>query len=226
MKPQWVGLVGDVGGTNARFAVVDAQGHVRNPRSFANKDYASLTDIMAEYIETTVGRKRPPRAVIAVAGPVLDGEIEFTNLDWVVSEGDLLAHFEFEAVELINDFAAQALACPLLEGPDLRELGPGLGKGPHDCPIVALGAGTGFGVAALVRSERGDVPIATEGGHAAFAPTDDVEVAVLQRLAATYDRVSIERLLSGQGLYDLYCALGEQKGVVQRNHQQVAANDF
>lgn len=213
MKPHWVGLVGDVGGTNARFAVVDAQGHIRNPRSFANKDYKSLADIMAEYIETTVGRKRPPRAVIAVAGPVLDGEIEFTNLDWVVSEGDLLAHFEFEAVELINDFAAQALACPLLEGPDLRTLGPNLGKGPHDCPMVALGAGTGFGVAALARSERGDVAIATEGGHAAFAPNDDVEVAVLERLTEKYGRVSIERLLSGQGLYDLYCALAEQKGM-------------
>lgn len=212
MKSQYVGLVGDVGGTNARFAVVDAQGHIRNPRSFANKDYASLTDIMAEYIQTTVGRKRPPRAVIAVAGPVLDGEIEFTNLDWIVSEGDLLAHFEFEAVELINDFAAQALACPLLEGPDLRELGPKLPKGPHDAPMVALGAGTGFGVAALARSERGEVAIATEGGHAGFAPCDEVEVEVWKRLAARYGRVSIERLLSGQGLYDLYCALAEQRG--------------
>ncbi|MBL8555212.1 MAG: glucokinase, partial [Phenylobacterium sp.] len=222
MKPHWVGLVGDVGGTNARFAVVDAQGHIRNPRSFANKDYPTLADIMAEYIETTVGRKRPPRAVIAVAGPVLDGEIEFTNLDWVVSEGDLLSHFEFEAVELINDFAAQALACPLLEGPDLRTLGPSLPRGPHDCPMVALGAGTGFGVAALARSERGDLPIATEGGHAAFAPTDDVEVAVLERLTGIYGRVSIERLLSGQGLYDLYCALAAHQGVAAVLPDEVA----
>jgi len=212
MKGHWVGLVGDVGGTNARFALVDGQGHIRNPRSFPCKDYPSLDAIVAEYIETTVGRKMPPRAVIAVAGPVLDGEIEFTNLDWRVSEGDLLAHFAFEAVELINDFAAQALACPLLEGPDLRPLGPALPKGPHDCPIVALGAGTGFGVAALVRSQRGDVAIATEGGHAGFAPSDEVEVEVLKRLMAKYERVSIERLLSGQGLYDLYTALADLRG--------------
>lgn len=213
MKPQWVGLVGDVGGTNARFAVVDAQGHIRNPRSFLCRDYSSLADIMAEYIATTVGRKRPPKAVIAVAGPVLDGEIEFTNLDWVVSEGDLLAHFEFEAVELLNDFAAQALAAPLLEGPDLRVLGPSLGRGAHDCPIVALGAGTGFGVAALARSDRGDIAIATEGGHAAFAPGDEVEAEVLKRLTGKYGRVSIERLLSGQGLYDLYVSLAEMQGL-------------
>lgn len=212
MKGHWVGLVGDVGGTNARFAVVDAQGHIRNPRSFPCKDYPSLDAIVAEYIETTIGRKRPPRAVIAVAGPVVEGEIEFTNLDWRVSEGDLLAHFEFEAVELINDFAAQALACPLLEGADLRPLGPSLPKGPHDCPIVALGAGTGFGVAGLARSDRGDVAIPTEGGHAAFAPSDEVEVEVLKRLMAKYGRVSVERLLSGQGLYDLYTALAHLKG--------------
>lgn len=212
MKGHWVGLVGDVGGTNARFALVDGQGHIRNPRSFPCKDYPSLDAIVAEYVETTVGRKLPPRAVIAVAGPVLDGEIEFTNLDWRVSEGDLLAHFGFEAVELINDFAAQALACPLLEGQDLRALGPALPKGPHDCPIVALGAGTGFGVAALVRSQRGDVAIATEGGHAGFAPSDEVEVEVLKRLMAKYERVSIERLLSGQGLYDLYVALADLRG--------------
>lgn len=212
MRSQWTGLVGDVGGTNARLALTDAQGHIRNPRTFPCKDYASLADIVAEYIETTAGKKRPPRAVLAVAGPVVDGEIEFTNLDWVVSEGDLLATFEFEAVELINDFAAQALACPMLEGPDLRVLGPALPRGSHECPMLALGAGTGFGVAGLARSERGDVAIATEGGHAGFAPSDEVEIEVLQRLAAKYGRVSIERLLSGQGLYDLYTILCAMKG--------------
>jgi glucokinase len=130
---------------------------------------------------------------------VVDGEIEFTNLNWDGVRGDLLAHFEFEAVELINDFAAQALACPLLEGPDLRRLGPDLRRGSHECPIVTLGAGTGFGVAALARSDRGDIAISTEGGHAAFAPTDETEYAIWRRLHVRHGRVSIERLLSGPG---------------------------
>lgn len=211
MKAQYEGLVGDVGGTNARFALVDSQGHIRHPRSFPAKEYASLADVIAEYLDQTMGRKRPPRAVIAVAGPVLDGEIEFTNLDWQISEGDLLAHFEFEAVRLINDFAAQALACPQLEADDLRPLGPQL-RGGADCPMVILGAGTGFGVAALARGERGDVMIATEGGHAGFAPYDDVELEVWRRLKALHGRVSIERLLSGPGLFDLYRALAEIDG--------------
>jgi len=156
---------------------------------------------------------------------VLDGEIEFTNLDWQISEGDLLAHFEFEAVKLINDFAAQALACPLFDAEDLRPIGPKLGRGSHDCPIVVLGAGTGFGVAGLARSERGDVAVATEGGHAGFAPSDEIELEVWRRFQARYGRVSNERLLSGAGLMDLYRALGEIEGRIGNlaDEQQVMA---
>jgi len=211
VKPQHVGLVGDVGGTNARFALVDTEGRIRNLHVFEARQYSSLTDIIADYLKRTVGSRRPPRAVIAVAGPVLDGEIEFTNLDWVVSEGDLLATFEFEAVKLINDFAGQALACPLLTDDELRPLGPKL-RGGSDCPMVVMGAGTGFGVAGLARGDRGDLALSTEGGHAAFAPTDDVEYAAWKRLKAQHGRVSIERLLSGQGLYDLYLTLAEMRG--------------
>jgi len=206
MKPHYTGLVGDVGGTNARFALLDAEGRVRNLHIYPAASYASLSDIIADYLERTVGRKRPPRAVIAAAGPVLDGEIEFTNLDWQVSEGEILAQFEFEAVKLINDFAAQALACPLLEPDSLRQLGPKI-RGGADCPMVVLGAGTGFGVAGLARSERGDMAVATEGGHAAFAPSDDVEVEVWTQFRARYGRVSIERLLSGRGLFEIYGVL-------------------
>ncbi len=210
MKPQFSGLVGDVGGTNARFALIDAEGRVRNLQIYPAANYATLGDIIADYLERTVGGKRLPRAVIAVAGPVLDGEIEFTNLDWQVSEGELLAQFEFEAVRLINDFAAQALACPLLTGDSLRPIGPKM-RGGADCPMLVLGAGTGFGVAGLARSERGDMAVSTEGGHAAFAPSDDVEVEVWSQLRARHGRVSIERILSGRGLYELYVVLAGLK---------------
>jgi glucokinase len=206
MKGAMRGLVGDVGATNARLALVDQEGHIRFPRTFAAREYASLTDIIAEYLETTAGRKHPPRAAIAVAGPVVDGEIEFTNLDWRLSEVDLVAAFQFEDVSLLNDFAAQALAAPRMGPDDLRVLGPKM-RGASGCPIVVMGAGSGFGVAGLARSSRGDVAISTEGGHAAFAPFDEVEVEVWRRLKAKHGRVSIERLLSGPGLFDLYEAL-------------------
>jgi glucokinase len=211
MKPHYTGLVGDVGGTNARFALLDGEHRVRNLHIYPAANYTSLSDIIGDYLERTMGRnKRPPRAVIAAAGPVLDGEIEFTNLDWRVSEGDLLAQFEFEAVRLINDFAAQALACPLLGADALKPLGPQM-QAPADCPMLVLGAGTGFGVAGLARSERGDMAVATEGGHAGFAPSDDVEVEIWSQFRARYGRVSIERILSGQGLFELYGVLAAMK---------------
>jgi glucokinase len=225
VKVQYRGLVGDVGGTNARLALVDGEGRVRNLHIYSARDYSSLTDIIDDYLLRTVGqKKRPPRAVIAAAGPVMDGEIEFTNLDWRVSEGDLLAHFEFEAVKLVNDFAAQALACPRLEADDLRSIGPVM-RGVADCPLVIMGAGTGFGVAGLARSDRGDIALATEGGHAGFAPTDRVEVEIWSRLAARYGRVSIERLMSGRGLYDLYCALAELNGAPAELADEKAVNE-
>ncbi len=211
-KTYYSGLVGDVGGTNARFALIDAEGRVRHLHVYPAKEYASLNDVIADYLKRTMGYKHPPRAVIAVAGPVLDGEIEFTNLNWQVSEGEILAQFEFEAVKLINDFAGQALACPLLEPQELRTIGPKL-YGADGCPMVVLGPGTGFGVAALARSDRRDVAIPTEGGHAAFAPCDEVEIEVWARLKALHGRVSIERLLSGRGLFELYKALGEIDGL-------------
>jgi glucokinase len=225
VKVQYLGLVGDVGGTNARLALVDAEGRVRNLHVYSARDYHSLTDIIADYLKRTVGeKKRPPRAVIAAAGPVLDGEIEFTNLDWRVSEGDLLAHFEFEAVKLINDFTAQALACPRLETADLRPIGPAM-RGAAEAPLVVMGAGTGFGVAGLARSDRGDVALSTEGGHAGFSPTDEVEVQVWTRLAARFGRVSIERLMSGRGMFDLYQALAQINGVSAELADEKAVNE-
>jgi glucokinase len=211
VKTTYTGLVGDVGGTNARFALVDEQGHIRNPKTYPAANFGSLTEVIADYLENTAGRRCPSRAAIAVAGPVVDGEIEFTNLAWRISEGELVGSFAFEEARLLNDFAAQAMSAPVLNADDLRPIGPPI-KGAAYSPMVVLGAGTGFGVAGLARSERGDLPIAAEGGHAAFAPSDDVEVEVWKRLRAKYGRVSIERVLSGSGMFDLYRCLAEMAG--------------
>ncbi len=211
MKTNFTGLVGDVGGTNARLALVDDTGHIRNPKTYAAADFGSLGEVIGHYLETVAARRCPQRAVLAVAGPVVDGEIEFTNLAWRISEGELVGTFAFEAALLLNDFAAQALAAPVLGREDLKTLGPAM-KGALDAPLVVLGAGTGFGVAGLARSARGDVPIATEGGHATFAPGDDLESDILVRLRKRHGRASIERVLSGRGLFDLYRTLGEIRG--------------
>lgn len=212
MKIVYTGLVGDIGGTNARLAVVDSAGRIRNPKTYPAGEYSSLTEVIAEYLETTVGRQRLQNAVLAVAGPVVDGEIEFTNLDWRISEAELIGAFEFHAVRLVNDFAAQAMAAPVLDADDLRPIGD-VTRGTDGAPMLVLGAGTGFGVAMLARTDRGDVAIPSEGGHAAFAPYDQVEAVIWENLRKVHGRVSIERLLSGPGLYALYRGLAEVRGV-------------
>jgi glucokinase len=211
LKNVYTGLVGDIGGTHARLALVDEEGHIRHPVTYDERNYPSLTEVIATYLEKTLGRKRPGRAVLAVAGPVVDGEIQFTNNSWRASEGELFVAFEFESVRLINDFAAQALAAPVLPADTLRRIGPDV-RGADFAPLVVMGAGTGFGVAGLARSERGDVEVAGEGGHGAFAPSDETEVQILGLLNRRFGRTSIERILSGPGLFNLYQALAEIRG--------------
>lgn len=224
MKAVYLGVVGDVGGTNARFALVDESGHIRQPMVYPAAAYPSLTDVLAAYLDKTVGRRRPPKAVIAVAGPVVDGAIEFTNLDWRISEGELLGAFDLESIKLINDFAAQAMAAPTLAGDNLKEIGP-IQRGAEGAPLVVCGAGTGFGVGGLARSDWGDIALAAEGGHASFAPGNPAEVEVLGWLRERFGRVSIERVLSGQGLADLYRALADLAGrePLQGDEQSVMA---
>ena len=222
MKTRIAGLVGDIGGTNARLALVDEDGHIRHPRTFAAADHGSLIEVVGHYLDAVAGGKVPPRAVLAVAGPVLDGEISFTNLDWRISEGELVGTFGFEVAKLVNDFAAQALAAPALGAADLVRLGPDL-KGAPDAPIVVLGAGTGFGVAGLARSDTGEIALETEGGHASLAPNDATEDRLIARLRVIHGRVSIERVLSGQGLYDLYLTLAEGTAPAHADEKAVMA---
>jgi len=112
---------------------------------------------------------------------------------------------------LINDFIALAFSVETLSGTDLRPIGPKL-PGFNDEPISILGAGTGFGVSCLARYRKRMVPMATEGGHVGFAPTDEQEIAVLQQLMRRFGRVSVERLLSGPGLENLHQALEQIQG--------------
>jgi glucokinase len=210
-----LGLVGDIGGTNARFALAEDVGGrpvVREPKGYANKDHDGLEGAIDAYL-ADLGAPRPDKVILAVAGPVTDGVTRFTNSNWVVSEERLKSVGGFKAARLLNDFAAQALGAPRLEPGNLLRLGQEVPT-PAAGTLAILGPGTGFGVAGLVRESGVEIVLATEGGHAGFAPTDEVEVEVWRRLARgrNRERVSVERVLSGSGLHDLYQALGDIEG--------------
>jgi glucokinase len=208
-----LGLVGDIGGTNARFAWIDLRYPASGPQGALDlraRDHATVQDAIAAYLEQAGLEGRPAHAVLAVAGPVENGSIRFTNMDWTFSEADLVAT-GFASARLINDFAALAHAAANLSAEATRSIG-GPGEAPRDQPIAVLGAGTGFGVSALARDGRNEAVLATEGGHIAFAPVDEVEIEVLKRLIARFGRVSVERILSGPGLCNLHQALSEVEG--------------
>jgi glucokinase len=206
-------LVGDVGGTHARFAIVDAHEpgswHTQQ-RLDLEAEYEGFEAALRDYIERSGISCIPAAAAIAVAGPVTAGAVQFTNRRWHISESKL-RDFGFAETLLINDFAALACAVAELGASELRNIGPEL-TGLKDASISVIGPGTGFGVSCLARARGWAVPMATEGGHIGFAPSDEQEMAVLRLLWGQGGRVSIERLLSGRGLETLYLALQRLSG--------------
>ncbi len=200
---QDLGLVADIGGTNARFALVDTVGdrcRLLDMQQLACADYPTFEDSLSSYLRL-VGAK-PALGVVAVAGAVKNNAVRFTNLNWHITP-ESLTQSGFPGVRLINDYAAQALALPLLDRQRLFPLGPH--QGPHEGTLAVMGPGSGLGVAALIRRPEGqDIPLATEGGHADFAAVDDVEHEIVKILTARHGRASIELLLSGSGLVRLH----------------------
>ena len=205
-------LVGDVGGTNARFAVarmVDGKPVLHHHESFPAETYPTFLEGVAAFIDGC--EVKPTGGVIAVAGPVTDGEIDLTNSPWRVSEAELQT-LGLKPVRLINDFEALAWGAPVVPEDMLAKVGgPDEGE-PHEA-IAVLGPGTGFGVSALARDHHGqEMALPSEGGHACFAPGDPVEDEILRILRRRYDRVSIERLICGPGLLNMHRALAEIDG--------------
>lgn len=210
-------LLADVGGTNVRFALADpAASAPLSPdtiQTYAVADYPSLADAARHYLDAN--DVRATHGVFAIAGRVERDQARMTNHPWVVSRRLLQDTLGLDAVELVNDFVAQAMAVRLLREEDLLPIGPRpaapADAGSRTCGV--LGPGTGLGVAALIVRGAHSIALATEGGHVGFAPGTDEEVAVLQRLAARFGHVSNERLVSGGGLVNLHRALAEIAGM-------------
>lgn len=205
-------LVGDVGGTNARFAVarwIDGGPMLEHHESFPAERYPTFLEGVGAFIDGCA--VKPSGGVIAVAGPVTDGAIDLTNSPWRVSETELQT-LGLDPIRLINDFEAQAWGAPIVPAAALERLGGPEAGDPH-AALAVLGPGTGFGVSGLARDVDGrQVALPSEGGHACFAPNDAVEDEVLRILRRRYERVSIERLICGPGLLNLHRALAEIDG--------------
>lgn len=203
-------LVGDMGGTHARFGLVSpGSSRPERVRVFDCGDYPGPEQAIASYLRQT-GQARPSEACLAVAAPVTGAQVAMTNNHWHFDARALERNLGFQRCRLINDYTAMALG--VLQVPEAQRVSLGGGRPAPDRPILVLGPGTGLGMSALVPAGQHWWPLATEGGHVDFAPADELETQVARRLAQRYGRVSVERVLSGQGLVDVYRALSELAG--------------
>jgi glucokinase len=214
-KPHY--LVGDIGGTNARFAYVTPESEQPLPvakyrvAEFKNFDEV-MNQLIADWRELGLPEDGPEKTCLAVAAPPHLSTISFTNSPWRFDRALLGRHLKNSSIDIINDFAAVARALPALSADDVEQIGAGVIEAGK--PMVSIGPGTGTGVATVIFDHSGaPVVLQGEGGHVDFAPITDMEFEVLKRLRARYGRVSIERLLCGAGIVNIYQAIAEIRGV-------------
>ena len=202
-------LLADIGGTNIRLAWQAGPGDVLHDlwvRSCAQ--FASLEAALRAYV-AEVGIAMPEEAALGIANPVTGDVVRMTNRDWSFSQSALRAALGLRRLVVLNDFTALALAIPRLTPQMLRQVGGGAPQA--GAAVGLLGPGTGLGVSGLVFAPDGaDIPLAGEGGHATLAAQTPLEWELLCILQRRYGHVSAERVLSGQGLVDLYHALRER----------------
>ena len=198
-------LLADIGGSNARFALLD-EDRVSDIRIFATGDHDTLAAAALAYLDG-----RPvDRAALAVAGPVKKGAVDLTNAGWSFAETNLSEALGGAEVRIFNDFTAQALALPSLEQKDLERIDGGTPDA--DAPKAVLGPGTGLGVSGLIRTSGTWTALTTEGGHVTLPASNEAEERVISTLRARIGHVSAERVLSGPGLLTLAEALSEISG--------------
>lgn len=196
-----VWLVADVGGTNARFALLDGPDGVPSEvRSLPTAGYPGLAEAAAAYLDA-VG-VRPAAACLAVAGPVAGGTYHLTNAGWPRgSVEQVRTHLGVPHLDVINDFEALALSLPRLGPDDLVAVG---GRTPAPATgaaaLAVVGPGTGLGVAGLVPTPHGWVPVPGEGGQVEVPAATDREIEVARLLRAEKGAATAEYLLSGAGL--------------------------
>lgn len=209
-------LLADIGGTNARFAIVESG--VAPFRDLGRTPTAEHADPIAAIERFVLPRldAAPRSAILAVAAPIEGDHIRFTNNDWVLEPARLREELALETVVAVNDFEAQALALPHLAGDDLVAIGGGSRR--PDATMAVIGPGTGLGVGQLVHARGAWIPVPGEGGHVDFASRGPRETAIVEavsraEVAAGGDgRVSAETVLAGPGLARVHRAILELDG--------------
>lgn len=206
----------DIGGTHARFAIATAKDDGRialsDPETLQTKDHASFQTAWESFRER-IGGTFPPHVAMAIAGQVSDDIIRFTNNPWIIRPAVLKEKLGVERYCIVNDFEAVAHTVARVgEDQFIHLTGPDKPLAPTG-RLSVIGPGTGLGVAHLYRETDGTYRVsATEGGHIDFAPLDQIDDAILARLRKRHTRVSVERVVAGPAISDIYQTLAAIEG--------------
>lgn len=213
-------LLADIGATNARFALLEGDDLVAS-KTYAVADYASPVDAARVFLAGPAAGHRPDRALMAAAGPVNEGRVALTNASWIVDPDRIAKGLEMREVRVLNDFEALGWSLPALRSDNLVMIGTA--HGDERGTMAVLGPGTGFGLAAAAFGREEEIVLVTEGGHATLSSENRREDAIILALRQQFHHVSVERVLSGSGLIQLYQAIAriDGKTVPPRDNSEI-----
>jgi glucokinase len=198
-------LIGDIGATNARFAIVDdGEYKLQNIRYLPCTEYSAMQDAIEKYLSEFSGIEIAT-ACFAIAGASHTETFKLANNDWKINKGDVVSALNNVNVTWVNDFTAQAIATTMLSEDDIIVINPGSIQ--NDRARLAIGPGTGLGVCGLIPASNEWVPVMGEGGHVDFAPNSQLQFEIFSLLQKQFEHVSVERVLSGPGIVNLYKSL-------------------
>ena len=208
-------IAGDIGGTKTDLAIYSAESGPHEPiaqMEVHSADYPSLYALVEDFL--TQAGISVEVASFAVPGPVIAGHVKTTNLPWVMDESSLASQLQLDAVHLMNDLEAAALAVPIVRDADLVTINEG--KVVQNGPIAIIAPGTGLGESFLTWNGTRYVAHSSEGGHSDFAPTDKRQIRLLEYLLSRLDHVGVERVCSGIGVPNIYEFLRDEEKIPER----------
>jgi len=216
-------LIADIGATNARFALLEGTEPTVS-ETYAVADYASPIEAARHFLSGPAAGHTPKRALIAAAGPVEHGRLAMTNAAWIIDPERISKALAMTDVAVLNDFEALAWALPVLRPEHLVTLGAP--RAADRGTMAVLGPGSGFGLAAMAFAGDTEVALVTEGGHATLSSENRREDAIIMALRQQFHHVSVERVLSGSGLMQLYHAIArvDDETVPERDSSEIVAH--
>jgi glucokinase len=223
MTPPESALLADIGATNARFALLTGD-IIGASATYEVADHASPIEAARIFLAGPASGHSPRQALIAAAGPVANNRVVMTNAGWTVDSERIRRGLDLSAVHVLNDFEALGWSLPALRPDDIATVGktaPGA-KGT----MAVMGPGSGFGLAALAPCATGETVLVTEGGHATLSSENRREEAIIRAIREQVHHVSVERVLSGPGLVQLYHAIAKVDGtsVPERSSSEIVAH--